>query len=334
MSASQGAIVRRPPGDPRIAALVIVPVLATTLLAAGLASAELQAGVTRLSAAEAERSGSRIELRSRAVGAATLVEVEQPADETSLLAVADDGSAVAVADRVGEASGVLTLAGADGAQLQVPFPGLLAATFAADGSWLAVVDGRGALWRVDAASGHAGLLADGPFVGSPLIDDDGSLLVLAVPSVEAPYQSHLVRLAPATGMAESLSEAELVYAAFPLETGDLAIVAHDVGGTTVRQLTAGGEVLLADLGMGAVNVVVAPSGRIAFERDGKGVFVVDMPGSGPRSIGAGSRPCFDADGSLLLVRRGSQRVALSIDGSLLAVAGRQAALTGSAGCLP
>jgi hypothetical protein len=334
MSASEGAIARRPPGDPRVAALVIVPVLATTLLAAGLASAELQAGVTRLSPGEAERSGSRIELRSRTVGAATLVEVEQAAEGVSLLAVADDASAVALADRVGEASGVLTLAGADGAQLQIPFAGLLAATFVADGSWLAVVDGRGALWSVDAASGHAELLADGPFVGSPVIDDDGSLLVLAVPSVAAPYQSHLVRLAPATGVAESLSEVELVYAAFPLEIGDLAIVAHDVGGTTVRQLTAGGERLLADLGMGAVNVAVAPNGRIAFERDGEGVFLVDAPGSAPRSMGAGSRPCFDADGSLLLVRRGSQRVALSLDGSPLAVAGRLAGLPGSAGCLP
>jgi hypothetical protein len=333
MSASQGAIVRRPPGDPRIAALVIVPVLAT-LLAAGLASAELRAGVTRLSAAEAARSGSMIDLRSRTVGAAALVEVAQPPDGMSLLAVADDGRAVALADRIGEASGVLTLAGADGAQLQIPFAGLLAATFVPDGSWLAVVDGRGTLWRVEAASGHVELLADGPFVGSPVIDDDGSLLMLAVPSVEAPYQSHLVRLAPTTGIAESLSEAELVYAVFPLETGDLAIVAHGVGGTTVRQLTAGGERLLADLGMGAVNVAVAPDGRIAFERDGEGIFLVDGPGSAPRSVGAGSRPCFDPDGSLLLVRRGSQRVAMSIDGSVQAVADGLAALAGSAGCLP
>ena len=333
MSASQGAVVRRTIGDPRIAALVIVPVLAT-LAAVGLASAERQAGVTRLSAAEAERSGSMIELRSRAVGAATLVEVAQPADGMSLLAVTDDGRAVALADRVGEASGMLTLAGADGAQVQIPFAGLLAATFVADGSSLAVVDGRGALWSVDAASGHADLLADGPFVGSPVIDDDGSLLVLAVPSVEAPYQSHLVRLAPATGIAESLSEAELVYAAFPLEVGDLAIVAHGVGGTSVRQLTAGGERLLADLGIGAVNVAVAPNGRIAFERDGEGIFVVDAPGSAPQRVGPGSRPCFGPDGSLLLVRRGSQRVALSIDGSVQAVADGLAALAGSAGCLP
>jgi hypothetical protein len=326
--------VRRPPGDPRIAALFIVPVLATTLLAAGLASAERQTGVTRLSAAETERSGSRIELRSRIVGAGTLVEVEQPPDGMSLLAVAGDGRAVALADRVGEASGVLTLAGADGDQLQIPFAGLLAATYVADGSRLAVVDGRGALWSVDATSGLVDPIADGPFVGSPVIDDDGSLLMLAVPSVEAPYESHLVRLAPATGTAESLSEAELVYAVFPLEIGDLAIVAHGVGGTSVRQLTEDGERLLADLGMGAVNVAVAPNGRIAFERDGEGIFVLDASGSAPRSVGPGSGPCFGPDGSLMLVRRGSQRVALSIDGSVLAVAGRLAALAGSAGCLP
>jgi hypothetical protein len=333
MSASQGAIVRRPAGDPRIAPFVTVPLLAT-LLAAGLASAEPQAGVTRLSAAEAERSGSVVDLRSTRVGAATLVEVEPAGDGMSLLAVTDDGRAVALADRVGQASGVLTLAGVDGAQLQIPFNGLLAATFVADGSWLAVVDGHGALWKVDAASGHADLLADGPFVGSPVIDEDGSLVMLAVPSVEAPYQSRLVRLAPATRIAESLSEVELVYAAFPLEIGDLAIVAHGVGGTTVRQLTAGGERLLADLGIGAVNVAVARDGQIAFERDGVGVFLVDAPGSTPRSVGAGSRPCFDPEGSLLLVRRGSQRVALSIDGSVQAETDRLAAIAGSVGCLP
>lgn len=333
MSASQGAIVRRPPGDPRIVALVIVPVLAT-LVAAGLTSAEPPAGVTRLSAAEAERSGSMVNLRSRTVGAALLVEVEQPADGRSLLAVADDGRAVALADRVGDASGVLTLAAANGAQLQIPFAGLLAASFVADGSWLAVVDGRGALWRVDAASGDADLLADGPFVGSPVIDDDGSLLVLAVPSVEAPYQSHLVRLTPASGIATPLSEAELVYAAYLLDTGDVAIVAHEVGGTTVRQLSGGGAGLLAELGMGAVNVAVAPNGRIAFERDGEGIFLIDAPGSAPRSLGAGSRPCFDPDGSLLLVRRASHQVALSVDGSVQAVADGLAALAGSEGCLP
>lgn len=334
MSASQGVIARRhPPADSRIAALAALPVI-FALLAVGVASADLPPGVVRLSPAEAERSGSTIRLLRQAVAGSALVKVQPPATGMSLLAVSPDGREVALGDGIGELSGALTLAADDGAQLWISLPGLLAATFAADGSWLAVIDGRGALWRVDAASGRTELMADGPFIGSPLVADDGSLVLLAVPSVEAPYQSRLVRLAPETGSTVALSAEELVYAAFPLDGGDLAVVAHDTGGTVVRRITSAGERLLVDLGPGAVNVAVATSGQIAFERDGDEIFVVDAGGGAPRSIGTGTRPCFGPDGSSLLIRRGSQRVALAIDGSVLAVADELAGFAGSVGCLP
>jgi hypothetical protein len=320
------------PGDRRLAALAATPII-LAVLAVGVASADLPPGVVRLSAADAEAAGSTIRLLQQPVGGSTLVQVEPEAPGLTLLAISPNGTSAALADQVGELSGTLTVT-ADGAQLRIPLPGLLAATFSADGSWLAVTDGRGALWRVDAGSGRADLLAEGPFIGSPMVNDNGSLVLLAVPSVEAPYRSRLVRLEPTTGSATPLSDEELVYAAFPLDGGDLAIVAHQPQGTMVKRLTSAGERLLANLGPGAVNVAVARNGRIAFERDGEGVFVLEAPGAPPRSVGIGTRPCFAPDGSALLVRRGNQRLALGVDGSVLLAVDALAIFAGSEGCLP
>lgn len=333
MSASQGAISRRPVSDPRVAVLAALP-LVLALLATGVASADPPSGVVRLSAADAARSGTSIRLARQTVRGATLVEVEPSQEGMSLLAVSADGRAAALADRVGELSGALTLAMDDGSQLRIAFPGLLAATFAPDGSWLAVVDGRGALWRLDAATGHRDRVLDGPFVGSPGISDDGSLLLLAVPSVEAPYRSQLVRAVLETGVARPVSDEELVYGAFPLEGGEMAIVAHVATGTVVRRLTSAGERPLLDLGSGAVNVAVSRAGLVAFERAGQGIFLVASPGSPPRGVGIGSRPCFDPAGSALLVRREGQRVALALDGAVLAAVHELAGFAGSEGCLP
>jgi hypothetical protein len=334
MSTYQGASARRSPaGNPRTAAYLALPLI-LGLLAMSVMSSELPPGVARVSAAEAERTGSAIRLVQQPVGGSTLVQVEAATTGVSLLAVSAAGSKVALADQLGEASGYLTLAETDGQQLRIPMPGLLAASFATDGSWLAVIDGRGALWRVDATSGRTAFLAEGPFIGSPVIDSDGSLLVLAVPSVQAPYQSRLVRIAPATGSVAILSERELVYAVFPLDDGNLAVVSHDPAGTAVHRLTNDGESLLVDLGVGAVNVAVAANGRIAFERRGDGILVIDPPGSAMRSVGAGSRPCFAPDGASLLVHHGDRTLALDIDGAVLAIADQPASFAASAGCMP
>lgn len=333
MSTSRRAVARRySGGDPRIAVFVAGPLI-LTVLAVSLASAEPPSGATHMSAADAERSGSAIHLLRQAIGRSTFVQVDSPRKGMSLLAVSADGRVVALADQVGEVSGSLTLADIDGAQIGIPMPGLLAASFAADGTWLAVVDGRGAVWRVEATSGRTALLADGPFIGSPIIEGDGSLLMLAVPSVEAPYESHLFRLVPATESLTRLSNRELVYATFPLDDGDLAIVAHEPDGTAVHRLTKTGEELLVDLGLDAVNVTVAGDGRVAFERSGE-ILAIDAPGSTPRSIGAGSRPCFSPDGLALLIRRGNRTLALDMAGSVLAASDEPAGFAASAGCLP
>jgi hypothetical protein len=335
MSASRGAFARpHPAGVPRILALAAISVL-IGLVAVGVASAELPASVSRLSAADAERAGATIRVARRAVSDSTLVEVDPQAKGLALLAISADGTLAALGDQIGESSGSLILARADGSQLRIRLPGLIGAGFAAHAEWLAVVDGRGALWRVESDTGRSELLAAGPFIGSPTVADDGSLLVLAVSSVEAPYRSTLVRLTPATGVAAAVSDEELVYGAFPLEDGAIAIVAHERGGTVIRRLADSEDRLLVDLGQGAVNAAVAPDGiRVAFEQDGAGIFLVDSSGSAAHRVGAGSRPCFGADGLSLLIRRGDQSVVLAADGSLLTVASELSAFAGSAGCLP
>jgi hypothetical protein len=335
MSAYRGALARPyPDGVVRILALIAIPLL-LGFLAIGVVSAELPASVTRLSAADAERAGATIGVARRPVGTSTLVEVVAQATGLTLLAVSADGSQAALADQIAESSGSLILARADGSQLRIRLPGLIGAGFSADATWLAVVDGRGVLWRVESDSGGSELLAAGPFIGSPIVAEDGTLLVLAVPSVEAPYRSMLVRMTPATGVAAQVANEELVYGAFPLDEGAIAVVAHEQGSTVVRRLADGEDGLLADLGAGAINAAVAPDGRrMAFERDGAGIFLLDAPRAAPQRIGAGTRPCFAADGSALLVRRGDESVVLGPDGSLLTGTSALSAFAGSVGCLP
>jgi hypothetical protein len=153
--------------------------------------------------------------------------------------------------------------------------------------------------------------------------------------VEAPFRSRLVEVTPSTGEMTPLSGDELVYAGFRLADGALAVVAHEAGRTVVRRVASGRSTLLADLGAGAVNVAVATDGRaIAYELAGRGVFLLDPPGASPRNLGPGSRPCFAADASALLVRRGAGTAALAFDGSVLAVTQQPAGLAGAAGCLP
>ena len=308
--------------------------LGIAVLAAALASAEVPSAALRLSAAEAARVGVSIALVSHRIGASNVVEIEpSQASGQTPLAVSADGGQVALADRIGEVSGSLTVAQTDGSQIRVPMRGLLGATFAPGGEWLAVVDGQGTLWRVDPLSGRSAAVAEGPFVGTPVAMQDGSLLVIAVPSVEAPYRSRLLRLDPASGETTTLSSEELVYAGFPLEGGGVAVVAHRPEGTFVTRAAGGAVGLLATLGPGAVNVSVAPDGRLAYEVAGQ-ILMVDGPGRTPRQLGPGTRPCFAPDGSHLLLRRGSQTIVIGPDQSTAFRTDEPAALAGAVGCLP
>ena len=335
MSALVGlALPRHPQIDARRFGSALVIPLLLAFLVAGATSAGRPPEVLRISAADAARSGALIGLLQHPAGSASLLEVRAPAPGT-LLAVSADGSQAAVADEVGQTSGSLTLAHADGSQLRLALPGLLAAGFALDASWLAVVDGRGALWRIDTTTGQAAQLGDGPFLGSPIATADGSLVLLAVSSVEAPFRSRVVRVAPSSGAVTALSDDELDYAGFPLADGAVAVVSHQPDGPAVRRVAAGASQLIANLEPGAIDVVVAPDGRrIAYELGAGGVFLLDGLGSRSRSLGSGSHPCFAPDASSLLVRRGSGSAALALDGSVLAATQRPSGLAGAAGCLP
>ena len=103
MSASTCLGTRRSPGDPRIVVLAAIPLI-LVLLAVGVASAELPTGVMRLTPADAERSGSIVRLIPQSVRGSVLVGVKPASGGMSLLAVAQDGGTVALADQVGELS--------------------------------------------------------------------------------------------------------------------------------------------------------------------------------------------------------------------------------------
>ena len=152
-----------------------------------------------------------------------------------------DGTAVALADQYGPLSALLTLANGDGSQTRINLPGAIGAGYAPDGSWLAAIDGRGALWHVAVPSGAATLLADGPFIGSPIVRADGSVLLLAVPSVAAPISSSLVELDPVSGRIEVLTsdDGETWTILISQPNGSSCLVAVGEGCVKIVSLLAG-----------------------------------------------------------------------------------------------
>jgi hypothetical protein len=332
MSAHSRAPARhRAPGGLRRAGILAPLVVALAVVAAGVASAEPLPAVAALTAVDAARSGLAIGLVRHPELAPGLIEVQPAAGAPPgrVLAVAPDGAMVAVADRIDLAKATLSLAREDGSQLRVPMPGLLAAAFAPDGSWLAVIDGAGSLWSVITASAAATRLADGPFLGPVTVEPAGTVLLAAVSSVEAPVISRLVRLDPAAGSLSTLSEDRLVYGSTVLADGSIAVVAHEPRGTVVNLVTTTGTTRLADLGPGAIHVSVSPDGgRVAWERTGDGVYLLDSAAGRARRIAAGSNPRLSADGRSLLVLDGDETLLLGLDGSRLAQFSGPAAFAG------
>ena len=325
MSAGSRAPARRhPQGRPRTGlrrTLALLPLaIALAASAAGIASAEPPRGVTTLDAAEAARSGLAIALVRHPELDPRLVEMHVDVrGRGRLLAVAPDATTLAVADRIDLVSATLSVAHADGSQLRIAMPGLLAAAFAPDASWLAVVDGAGSLWRVSVGTGVATRLAGGPFLGPVTVEPSGTVMLASVASVEAPFISRLVRFDPADASVSMLSQDQLVYGSSLLADGSIAVVAHEPGRTIVRQLTTEGERRVADLGPGAINVAVSPDGaQIAWERHADGVYLYEPKKGGARRIGEGARPRFAPDGRSLLVDDGEGTVLLGLDGSRLA----------------
>jgi hypothetical protein len=291
--------------------------------------ADPPAGVTFYSADEAHSAGVAIEFRTVAVGDEELIELEAP-NENLLLDVAGDGSLIAVvADGIGPESGALSVRQPDGSVLRAELHGLLDAAFAPDASWLAVLDGHGALIRFDPSTGTADLLADGPFTGPVRFMSDGRLLLRSVSSVHAPFISELTRLDPASGEAMTLSGDELVYAGLELDDGSIVYVAHARGeGTVVMRAGPRGAERIADLGVAATDVDISGSGAIAFAVPDDGVYLIDPAASAPRRVGPGAAPRFSPDGEELLVIEHDGARVIGLDGLTLARLGSPAAAWG------
>jgi hypothetical protein len=287
----------------------------------------------RLDPAAARRAGVALELVPHPELPARVLEVRPGAGGAfagRILEAAPDGASVALAHALGDPVAGLVLARADGSQLRVELDGVLDATFAGDAASLAVVDGLGRLWRVDAGSGAAQAIADGPFVSAPVVRDDGTILALAVPSVEAPFRSRLTRVSPG-GDVEVISDEELVYGASPLADGSLAVIAHRPAGTAVLRLDQGAAVLHADLGPDAVNVSLSADGSvIAWESAGQ-AFARGRAGE-VLEIGPGSRPQLTSDGSGILLERDGGSVLVDLDGRVLASLPAAAVIGCGGGC--
>lgn len=321
-------------------ALGLLPLACGLML--GSAVAERAPAASRISSAEAADGGRTIVITRHDDLAHGLAEVRVPSaialtratGSDRLLAVAPGSGEAAVAGTVGPESTTLIVARADGSQVQVELPGLIAATFAPDASWLAVVDGRGALWQVAAADGAARQLAAGPFIGEPVVEPDGAVLALRVPSVEAPFRSDLVRVAP-DGSATSLTGESLVYGVQRLADGSLAVIAHRPAGTVVLRQGNGPPALMADLGADGVNAAVSPSGSaVAWERAGE-IILQNLPAGSAAPIGAGTNPRFSDDGQALLVDLPTGTQLIDREGVLIAAFTTQLGFAACAGsCAP
>jgi len=323
----------RPFPAPRVLALVaLVPLLATLVIHAASA-ADPAPLVRRLDASAARRGGVAVSLLRTPGPPAAILEVRMPDGGQfagRLLDVAPDGATAVLAEAPGPASAILVIARDDGGQLRIEMPGLLAATFSSDGGKLAAVDGRGRLWAIDAATAEARPVAAGPFIDAPVMEADGTAIALAVPSIEAPFQSKLVAVDP-SGNLSPLSAEPLVYDAARLADGSLVAVAHRLEGTVLVAVGAEGRGTLADLGPDAVHVSLSADGEvIAWETAGR--IFARVAGGPSADIGPGSEPAVSADGSALLVRRDGASTLVGLDGSELGRFATASAFAACAGC--
>jgi hypothetical protein len=317
---------------PRASSIAVLIPLVATLLVHAASAADPPPAARSLDGSAARGAGLAVELVPRADVAAGVLEV-RPAPGSSfggvVLDAASDASAAALSDGRGLVAGGLLVARADGSQLRVALDGVLDATFTDDAARLAVVDGIGRLWLVDSATGAAQTLADGPFLAAPVTEPDGSVLALAVPSIEAPFRSRLVRVAP-DGTVGSVSEEELVYDVTRLADGSLAIVSHRPAGTVVHRLAQGVARLHAELGPDAVNVSLSRNGEvIAWESAGQAF--ARRGASAVRALGAGSRPAVTADGTAVLLEREGASILVDLEGEVLATLAAASVVVGCDG---
>ena len=325
-----------PGGRARLRA--VVPILIVMSLAsltgAQLTSADPPPTATIKSAEQARTSRSAVgvvrhpepggELLELQLPAPRIVSTSQPATEQArraaarFLDAAPNGD-LAIADGVGDPEAGVTINHADGSQAHVALTGVAGAAFAPGSSWLAAVDAAGRLWRIDPLSGLASQLAPGPFTGSIRFAASGELILVQAASINAPFASVVVRLAPDTGRAGVVdSEDGFVFSASELTDGSIAVVAHIFGGgVDVRRAAGGTTAKMVSLDPNAIDASLSVDGtRIAYAAGGK-VYLQDLQRGTAQLLGVGEMPRIARDGSSLLVLRDGRSVLLAADGSKL-----------------
>ena len=294
--------------------LALLAVTAALLVAMGLqpsVRAEPPPAVVVLGPSSAPLSGRPVDLPSRVVGHASLVEprLGGALRDATVLAVSSDGAYVAIAG--GGPSGPLTVAGADGRQVDISLPGARGASIHPSGSWLAAVDGLGVLWRIEASDGAAQQLASGPFAAAVTVLPNERILAIRVSSLDAPIWADAVTLDPSSGQATLVDpgtppETALVYGAQPLGDGSFAIARHRVGGgvALLRIAPDGTTTTIAELD-DATRVTSSPDGSaLAWLSAGRVGMADADQGTQAVDLGAGESARFSPDGSLVLVFAG------------------------------
>jgi hypothetical protein len=313
-----------------------------------VSSPQVRAGppppVTILDSTSVRAAGRTIELPIRTVSGVRFVDPVGPGDEPAPipLAAAPDGGAVVVSRVDRGQVGPLTIALADGSQLDVALPGVRGAAFDPSGAWLAAVDLAGSLWRVEVQSGAATRLADGPFGSHPAVLADGRILVVRVSSADAPTWSAAVIVDASSGVETPVSSSanpgdQLVYQAEPLSDGTVALVRHRTGGgvAVVQILADGTEAPLADL-TDASLVAVSPDGQWLASAVGGQVRIARTGrGAGSHELGTGTGGRFSPDSSLVLLIAADGTRVVDLHGNVLIQAGPSACWLGDGrGCRP
>ena len=313
-----------------------------------LSSPQVRAGppppVTILDSASVRAAGRTIELPTRTVNGVRLVDPVGPAGPTALipLAAAPDGRALVVS-RVGRGQvGPLTIALADGSQLDVALPGVRGAAFDPSGEWLAAVDLAGGLWRVEAQTGAAWRVADGPFGSAPTVLSDGRVLAVRLSSVDAPVWSAAVIVDVRSGVETPLAASpntqdQLVYQATALSDGSVALVRHRTGGgvTVLRVTLDGVETPLMDLDVPLA--AVSPDGQWVAWAAATGRVMIAGPGTqnDVRDLGTGTGARFSPDSSLLIIFTADGTRVVDLNGNVLVQAGPAVCWLGDGrGCRP
>ena len=318
----------------RAAVPVLIIMSLASLSGAQIAHADPPPPAQTMTAAQARGSGSAVGVTKHSEQGGQVLELQLPPPRISAVGLSAgeqgrratarylDGAsngAVAIADGIGDPEAGLLIRFPDGSQSHTALAGVAGAAFAADGSWLAAVDGRGRLWGIEATTGTASQLTSGPYTGSISFTRAGELLLVEAASIEAPFSSVVVRFSPRSRRSVVVDHEEgFVFSASELTDASVAVTAHVFGGgVEVRRMTGGPSERLASLDPRAIDASLSDDGsRIAYSAGGT-VYLHDVASGSTKRLGRGEMPRVAHDGGSLLVLRDGQTALLAADGRQL-----------------